>query len=224
VTTHVLERRNLTGDVEYRAGEDGKGPVLGGHAAVFKRWSLDLGGFKEQVDPGAFNKTVREADVVALWNHDSRDLLGRVRSGTLTLEVTDRGLAYTVDPLPDTTVGRDVAELARRGDITGSSFGFRTIRDEWHEDDQGNVTRTLLEVALIDVSPVTSPAYVDTDATVRSVAAALGHDFDEVRDAIEARSLGQLIRPAPAEIPPTEPEDERRAEPTFAHRRLSWAY
>jgi HK97 family phage prohead protease len=227
--TNVLDRRSAGGTVEFRAADDGSGPVLEGYAAVFDRWSVDLGGFKEKIDRAAFNKTVAEADVVALWEHDTRYLLGRMASGTLRLKVDDRGLQYVIDPLPDTTVGRDVAELGRRKDIQGSSFGFRTIRDEWHEDDEGNVTRTLLEVALIDVSPVTMPAYPDTDAAIRSIVAQFHADPVEVRSALETRSLGRIIRPAPPEgagddterqeaEQATEDDDERRQSATPVER------
>lgn len=188
------ERRAFTGTIEFRADGDTDGPVAEGYAAVFGRRSVDLGGFTELIDPAAFNKTITEADVVALWDHRDEHLLGRVSSGTLRLSVDERGLRYAVD-LPDTTTGRDVQELLRRGDVTGSSFGFRTIRDEWHEGDDGAVTRTLLEVALIDVSPVARPAYPDADVALRSFAATVGRDLADVRRAAEARALGSLISP-----------------------------
>jgi HK97 family phage prohead protease len=224
VTTHVLERRNLTGPVEYRAVEGDTGAVAVGTAAVFGKWSVDLNGFRERIDPGAFTRTLRNADVVALWNHESHALLGRVSSGTLRLTADDEALRYEID-LPDTTTGRDVEVLLRRKDIRGSSFGFRTIRDKWEEDEDGNVSRTLLEAALIDVSPVARPAYPDTDAGLRSLADIIGRPFSEVRAAAEQRHLGSLLFPTgEPETPPSEPEDEARAEPTFAHRRLSWAY
>ena len=55
----------------------------------------------------------------------------------------------------------------RRGDVNQMSFGFNTIRDKWEQiGDQ--VVRTLLEVRLFDVSPVTYPAYPQTSAQVRS--------------------------------------------------------
>lgn len=222
--THVIDRRNAAGGVEFRAATDNHGPVLEGYAAVFERWSLDLGGFKEKIARGAFDKTVSEADVVALWEHDTRNLLGRIASGTLTLKVDERGLQYTIDPLPETTVGRDVAELGKRGDIRGSSFGFRTVRDEWHEDEEGNVTRTLLEVALIDVSPVSMAAYPDTDAAVRTISTQFGTDPTEVRSALAERSLGRIIRPAPPagdesqEDEQNEEGDERRQSATLVER------
>lgn len=190
-TTAVIERRRAAGTVELRAA-DGKAPVAAGYAAVFGRRSLDLGGFTEIIDRGAFTKTITEADVVALWEHDDRSLLGRMSSGTLRVSVDDHGLAYVVD-LPDTGAGRDAVALLTRGDVRASSFGFRTIRDEWFEDEDGNVTRTLLEVALIDVSPVARPAYPDTDAALRSLADVVHHDLADVRQAIDARTFGSLL-------------------------------
>lgn len=223
--TRVLEHRNVTGLVEYRAADGDTGAVAVGTAAVFGKWSVDLYGFREQIDPGAFTKTLREADVVGLWNHSDNDLLGRVSSGTLRLKADDEALRYEID-LPDTTVGRDVETLLRRKDIRGSSFAFRTIRDKWEEDEDGNVSRTLLEVALIDVSPVARPAYPDTDAGLRSLAEIIGRDLTEVKAAVEHRHLGSLLFPDEGDgAPPEETQDERRAEPTPApHRRLSWAY
>lgn len=236
--SRVLERRYF-GDgepVEFRDSADGRNPIATGYAAVFDRRSLELRDkqdrvFVETIDPGAFNNTLKltkrkQADVLALWNHDTRHLLGRVSSGTLQLSVDDVGLRYEVE-LPDTTTGRDVAELLRRGDIRGSSFGFRAINPKWTDED-GVLVRRLTEVALMDTSPVTSPAYPDTDAGLRSVALAVGCDPTEVRAALEQHRLPSLVFPPPVEdetTPPEETQDERRAEPTPApHPRLSWAY
>ncbi len=201
MTTLVEERRFAAGSVEIRAAAESAAAVAVGYAAVFGRRSLDLGGFFEVIDPAAFNKTVQEADVVALWNHEERDLLGRVAAGTLRLAIDGHGLGYEID-LPSTSAGRDVQELLRRGDVTGSSFGFRTIRDKWDQDDQGTVTRTLLEVALIDVSPVSRPAYLDTAAALRSLAQHTHHTPAEVAAAVEARNLSLILTPPGAEIPP----------------------
>jgi len=208
MTTTLIEHRTASGDVALEP----ESRIASGYAAVFGRRSLDLGGFTEMIDPDAFTRTVQQADVVALWDHDERHLLGRVASGTLRLSIDARGLAYELD-LPDTSTGRDLAELLRRGDVRGSSFGFRTVRDEWHQDDDGAVTRTLLEVALIDVSPVARPAYPDTDAALRDIAGALGHELAEVRGAIEARRLGDLISPQGGDVEGD--STERPAPPPF---------
>lgn len=223
--TRRLERRHHTGTVEFRADDAGEGgsdqPVAAGYAAVFGRRSVEMYGFTEVIDPACFNKTVQEADVVGLWNHDERALLGRVSSGTLRLSVDDRGLAYEID-LPDTVAGRDVATLLRRKDVRGSSFGFRTIRDTWFEDADGAVTRTLLEVELIDVSPVTRPAYLDTDVALRSLARATNHDLDEVRRAAEARDLRPLLAVPGDPAPPDGPGGRPAGTATRAH--IGWMH
>jgi hypothetical protein len=150
--------------VEQREGER---PQILGHAAVFEQLSEDLGGFREQIAPGAFARAVREDDVRALWQHDDRYVLGRTRSGTLNLVEDEEGLAVDITP-PDTQWARDFTESIRRGDVDQMSFGFQVRRDLWEEDDQGEVIRTLLDVKLFDVSPVTFPAYPQTSVEARS--------------------------------------------------------
>lgn len=160
-----IERRAVR-TRELRASADGEPPRLTGYAAVFNSLSEDLGGFREQIKSGAFSKTLTESDVRALWNHDPNIVLGRTRSGTLRLREDNIGLAFEID-LPDTQQARDLIVLARRGDVDQMSFGFRTIKDGW--DTVGEqIVRTLVEVQLFDVSPVTFPAYPQTSANVRS--------------------------------------------------------
>jgi len=169
------------GEVEHRdwaAGlavdaptEADRAPVIRGHAAVFGSMSEDLGGFREQIAPGAFKKTIGDnPDVRALVNHDPNYVLGRTRAGTLRLAEDNTGLAIEIDS-PPTTWARDLEVSMRRGDVDQMSFGFRAIRDSWTEDAAGPV-RTLREVALVDVSVVTFPAYTSTAAAVRALRAA----------------------------------------------------
>ncbi len=177
-----LERRLLTGRVELRARGVDSPPVLVGYAAKFRTHSRDLGGFVETIEPGAFAKTLADApNVLARYNHDDNMLLGSTQAGTLRLSVDEVGLRYEVD-LPDTTVGRDVGVLADRGDVAYSSFAFYTIRDSWSQTEHGYPLRSLHEVALVDVAPVNSPAYLDTSAAMRSLAAAQAPDLDDVED------------------------------------------
>lgn len=162
-----IERRQLNEGLELRA-RDGGGKTLTGYAAVFDSLSEDLGGFREIIKPGAFDRALKEGhDVRALVNHDNSLLLGRSASGTLRLSVDPRGLKYEID-LPDTTAARDVAESVKRGDISGSSFGFRTIADAWPKVD-GVVTREVIDLELLDVSPVTYPAYRATEVSLRAL-------------------------------------------------------
>jgi HK97 family phage prohead protease len=152
-----------------RTSDDGGKPVIEGHAAVFSRWSETLGGFfpfKERVKSGAFSRTIAESDIRALFNHNSDYVLGRNKAGTLELTEDERGLFVRIHP-PDTQWARDLAVSISRGDISQMSFGFTVDKEAWSTDAEGVDTRELLEVTLFDVSPVTYPAYKDTDCGVR---------------------------------------------------------
>jgi len=162
-----LERRAFPVKVEIRTDESGGPPKLAGYAAVFNSLSEDLGWFREQIKPGAFANSIKTSDIRALWNHNPDYVLGSNRAGTLILEEDEKGLRIEITP-PDTTWAKDLMQSISRGDVDQMSFGFRTKQDEWDERDPKNVIRTLLEVDLFDVSPVTYPAYPATSIGVRS--------------------------------------------------------
>ncbi len=159
------ERRSLVLPLERRA--DGDRMTVGGYAAVFGE-AADIGGlFQEVVIRGAFAATLQTADVRAYFDHDSGRVLGRSSAGTLRLQEDAKGLAVEID-LPDTSDGRDVRTLIERGDVSGMSFGFRTLRQEW--DETGEIpVRKLLEVELIEVSIVSQPAYDGASVALRSL-------------------------------------------------------
>lgn len=166
--TAIIERRTVVEGAEITAAGDGRS--FSGRVAPFNSKTY-IGpakrGFYEQIDPAAFESN-KGADVVALWNHNVDSLLGRTASGTLTLETREDGLWDTID-LPDTSTGNDVRTLVARGDIRGQSFGFEVLKDSWDLAPGGHAqVRTLMDVKLYDVSPVTMPAYSDTTAAVRS--------------------------------------------------------
>lgn len=167
-----LERRTvLLDEIKIEKREDGK-PKMVGHAAVFNQLSEDLGGFREQIAPGAFAEAIEKDDVRALWNHNPDHVLGRKAAGTLLLSEDSRGLAIEIIP-PDTQTGRDLLTLMERGDVNQMSFGFsvRPGGQDWAKDDSGQVVRTLKRVRLFDVSPVTFPAFPQTDIAVRELRA-----------------------------------------------------
>ena len=161
-----MERRHIT--QEFRVA-DGATPVISGYAAVFNTPSSEMP-WIEEIDPHAFDTVMAKSpDVRALWNHNADHVLGRTTAGTLELRLDSKGLAYTVQP-PETTVARDLVISMRRGDVTQSSFGFICSRDQWSNNPDGTVTRRILEFSeLLDVSPVTFPAFDAATAGVRSL-------------------------------------------------------
>ncbi len=171
-TETTLEMRTVPLDVaQLRLETRAEGQrLIVGHAAVFHSLSLDLGGFREKIMPGAFAESISADDIVALFNHDVNHVLGRNRAQTLRLQEDTRGLAFEID-VPDTQVARDLVTLIERGDVRGNSFRFVTIADQWERGDGEPDTRTLLKVRLQDISPVTFPAYPQTDVALRSLEA-----------------------------------------------------
>jgi HK97 family phage prohead protease len=159
--------------------------------------TADLGNFKETIRRGAFARGIAEReDCHCLFNHDANAILGRVGSGTLALAEDSRGLRFSCE-LPNTSIGSDVLESVKRGDISGCSFGFMCRKDSWSSD---GGTRELQDVALLDVGPVTYPAYEAT--TVQARSAALGVDrvgiyrviAAEVSDELELEVLRARLR------------------------------
>ena len=155
-----------------------------GHAAVFnKRTAIGNPlnyGFYEQVAPGAFSKSIQDrADVIFDQDHDLSKILSRVSNNTLELSQDSIGLA-TRSQWADVSYADDLAKLVEGRFITGMSFMFQTVRDDWQfetvETNDGQSAdvevRTLLEVKLIDVCVTSYPAYAGTDANMRSAALA----------------------------------------------------
>lgn len=180
--------RTISPAPELRATESDQGLVLEGYAAVFDRESGPLGGFVERIQRGAFRKALgRSPDLRALWNHDERLVLGSVRAGTLKVEEDPRGLRFRVE-LPDTSYARDLAQLVRRGDVWQASFAFRARGDEWEQLEDGGLLRTITEIdELFDVSPVTYPAYGDTEVHLSA-----GDPGDTQQDGADVVSDGSV--------------------------------
>jgi HK97 family phage prohead protease len=182
-----MELRSTPGKVEIRA--DGDKNTLTGYAARFYDPSDAGTEFQlypdvvERIHPGAFERAIREDDVIGLFNHDSSIVLGRTTSGTMTLSADSRGLKYVIQ-LPDTRAADDVRTVIERGDVNGSSFAFLPTDGgvEWSQETRDGVqisVRNIHAVQLFDAGPVTSPAYGATTVDARSS----GHTLDQ-KDAL----------------------------------------
>ncbi len=188
-----VEQRSHRGTVEVRTSPAG-GPVIFGYFSVFNRDSADMG-FVEQVDPAAFNRTMTQADVRGLGNHDANWLLGRSKSGTLRMGTDTIGGWYEIDVNEADPDGQRALAKVQRGDWDGSSFSFQTIRDEWNWQTTPP-QRRLLEVGLVDVGPVTYPAYPDASAASRAlepIAAKVGRPVEDLVTALKRGEIRSLI-------------------------------
>ncbi len=183
MTTTIETRHFAITDAEIRAAEtDASTPILTGYAAVFDSASHDLGGFREFVAPGAFRRALeastggdQNANIFAFWSHDSSQPLGSIQGGKLKLTEDERGLRFELDTSRMTPAQLDAA---RDGELR-MSFGFRVREQAWKTAQDGTDERTLLDVDLVEVSPVVSPVYSDTSAAIRSMTA---WKIDEARD------------------------------------------
>jgi HK97 family phage prohead protease len=192
------ETRNFDADFELRA--EGEGMTFIGYAAKFNSPSEDLGGFIEVIEPGAFRRSLRSRnDVKLLVNHDTGRVLASTRAGTMKLYEDEVGLRVEAS-LPNTTDGRDMAELLRRGDLNKMSFGFSVQKDSWNNE---MTQRTLKSVRLFETSIVAFPAYQATDAMVRSLDKAAQRaqvDADELADAVLKLEEGADLSNEQAEL------------------------
>lgn len=198
----VETRRICVNDFELRDADAGAGMTFVGYGAVFNSDSEPLP-FIERIAPGAFSRSLRSRNEIKMFvNHDTTQVLASKRAGTLRLAEDSHGLRVEAD-LPDTTAGRDMAYLIKRGDVADMSFGFSVPSggDSWSADGQ---TRELREVRLHEVSIVTGfPAYQATTASVRSLdglVEATGLESDKLNAAIDALEKGETLAPDLAEV------------------------
>jgi phage head maturation protease len=154
------------------------GRVLTGVAATFDQWievnNRNEGHFLERINKGAFAKTISEGGrkAMVMFNH-GEDVLGAQLIGELGgLSEDDGALRYTVDlyeGLPELLMD------GLRNGAYGSSFRARTVKSRvvrYPARSAHNPTRlaevTRVELQLLELGPVSSPAYKQTTAQVRS--------------------------------------------------------
>jgi HK97 family phage prohead protease len=163
------------GSLEVRADDD-DGRTMHGYAAMFDQpteinsWE---GNFVEKISRGAFRKSLQILEPKIMFNHGMDPQIGDKPLGKASILREDKTGLYVEVPLDDTSYNRDLIPLLRSGALDGMSFRFSVIRDEWSEPSAkgGLPIRTLKEVKLMELGPVTFPAYAATSAGVRSMGA-----------------------------------------------------
>ena len=174
-------------DLEIRSATlsaDAESKKLVGYVVQWNKESETLWGeYVERFAPNAFADSLKSGkDVRALFEHDHTKLLGRTSSGTLKLEEDSTGLRFELIP-PDTQLGKDLLVSVERGDISGMSFGFRTIKNEWDFSVEPNL-RTVQQAELVEITVTSIPAYPDSSLEIlkRSQAVAKGQDVTNWQD------------------------------------------
>ena len=167
-----MEKRSI--NFELRAKPESR--TIYGTATVFNS-AYDMGWYEEEMDSEALSNADLN-DVVALFNHDQNMVLARTSSGTLKLNVTGNAMEYEFEA-PNTTLGNDLLEMVRRGDVYQSSFAFTVDKENWQENTGNKPKRIIRSIKKVyDVSPVTYPANPDTMVAKRSYEATLQIDED----------------------------------------------
>lgn len=118
----------------------------------------DLGG--DVIDKGAFTKSLAENPVVpVLWQHDSREVIGKGTVKEWGNKITIDGALDMQDPIAVKAYNKMKAAL-----VKGLSIGFTTVKSTW-EDIQGRMVRHISELKLWEVSIVTFPMLPQAQVT-----------------------------------------------------------
>lgn len=157
--------------VELRHKTDGDQGTIEGHAAVFNSYSQNLGGFVEEVLPGAFVESIntkaesKKADVRGTYNHIVT--IGRQYNGSARFAEDKEGLLFEIKMNLRIGEQRDIYEKVDDGLVNGASFGFEMVDWEWAHTQDGFPLLRQKAVNLYDAGPVDFPAYLDTDVDRR---------------------------------------------------------
>lgn len=148
------------------------GRHISGKAISFDTQSNDIG-FIEIIHRGCISQElIDSSNIVFLYNHDYNQVIARANKGkgTLNIDLRDDGVYFDLD-VPNTTMGNDLLENIRLGNITQCSFRFRYANEEGaYKDEKIDDVwyRNVYKIGeLFDLSAVTYPAYDDTYVNAR---------------------------------------------------------
>lgn len=202
---------------ESREDTDGDGHSISGYAAVFDQ-DTEInsyeGKFTERISKGAFRKTLKDraGKIIMQYDHGRDTRVGSVPIGKYTtIREDDHGL-YTEGRLFTNSLVEPVRQAIEGGAISGQSFKFQVVKDEWRDKDgkllKGDklrkmlwdgaegLVRTIKEVKLFEAGPVSTPAYGGTSVGVRNAEEVPEPD----RDALFEEYQRTMIEPEEAEF------------------------
>jgi hypothetical protein len=217
MTAMTEMRQECIRRVEFRAAPSTDGLTLEGYAAVFDEWTnIDdyEGSFRERIAPGAFKRTLGQRMPVLQFDHGSHPLIGSIPLGRITSIVEDSHGLRVKARLSDNWLVEPVRDAIRDGAISGMSFRFRVVDDNWTRSRDGIAERTIREVELYEVGPVVFPAYEQTSVGVRSKQALSLLQDPEIRGEIarmlisgtDVEQTSPAFTDGPADSHPSEPD------------------
>lgn len=195
---------------------DGK-PTIDARAIKYDSWSVDLGGFRERMMPGS---VTLDADMVALFDHDTSKVLGRTSAGTMEVRSDSQGVGFTAYP-PDTSWANDLRVSMTRGDIKGCSFRMMVDKDAWYVQD-GEVRRDVISARVSELTITSMPAYPETSAEARDHAATLASEV-AVPENLEERA-SDTEDPTDSDLPDGASGEAREASGGAPETPNSWTF
>jgi len=127
--------------------------------------------FVEEISEGAFDESIKNGVVKSLWCHQTSQVLGSTKSGTLRITINGGQIDFEND-LPNNTWGADARESVQRGDVDGVSFGMIVKEERWSKTEVNGeeiYKRSILKAEIFELSPTAFPAYPENTVNCRSL-------------------------------------------------------
>lgn len=153
--------------LDLNANNEAAEKIISGYFIVFNSETELYEGCFEEIAPESFDN-VDLSDVRALIDHETSKVLGRTKSGTLTLSVDAKGVYGEIKVNENDTEAMNLYYRVQRGDVDQCSFGFNILDEAMETRDDGSYKFTIKAIELFEVSVVTFPAYADTAVEARS--------------------------------------------------------
>lgn len=166
--------RAFKSDLKVREEVEQEEKVIEGYFVIFNSETELWPGAFEEIATGAFDETM-DNDIRALINHDTKLVLARTKSGTLTLTIDDKGLYGRIVINEQDVDAMSLYARVQRGDVDQCSFGFNILEESVDYREDGSVKWNIVKVDLHEVSVVTFPAYEDTGVQARK------RDFEDIK-------------------------------------------
>lgn len=176
---------------EVRASHDDR--KIEGKAIAFNSISnpicVEMRKFREKIVPEAIDENIiNTSDIFFLLNHsNNRGVLARQKNGigSLATDIREDGVYFSFEA-PQTSLGDELLEYLRRGDITQCSFAFTVKDDKWERQADNSYVRTILRFdKIFDMSAVFNPAYDATEVKCARFAEIMAQEAEEAKRKME---------------------------------------